>query len=393
MKKAIKYIILAFLTTASVSMVVSQEVDDIIAKHLKAHGDIAKWDNIESIKITGRFTAFSEEDDFLAYKTKDGSYYSELAMGKFNVIESFDGENGWTIDPWQDFTFARKLNKSERNVFKQKAEFFTPFYKYKEKGHEVEFIGKQKADGIDVYVLKLIRSNGSTETWYLNAETFLEYKYESNWVDFASGLPSETYFDDFREIDGIVIPFFYERTFWQRDRVLQIENIEFNTSIDESMFMMPRSEQIGELSFLVGEWNVKVDAWSRRGNRWYKVDSTNSTIDYVATNLIQEKIDYIDFFVQSNIINYSFSASSEKYNVAKYNGFSSEIRMFEGNITDTSFVVNSVITDCDTTNTNVTQLNFGHIEKNGFLLEIKRSGDNGITWNPRVRLQYTRKKD
>lgn len=282
MKLITKYILITGILLFSSSMIQAQDVDKIIAKHLKAHGDTDKWETIKSMKIAGTFTAFSVAEDFFAIKTDNGAYYSELYLGQHKVIESFDGKSGWTIDPWQDFTFPRELNKSEINMFNQKADFFTPFYKYKEKGYKVELIGEQNVDGINTYVIKLSRPNGHSETWYLDANTYLEYKCESDWVDFAYDSPAESYFEDFRNIDGIVIPFFIERTFSQRDRILQIDNIEFNPDIDESIFDMPRSAEIEKFNFLIGEWNVKVDVWTRRGS-WYSVDSTVSTINFVAT--------------------------------------------------------------------------------------------------------------
>ncbi len=393
MKEAITYLLMVVMATVTASMSMAQDVDKIIAKHLKAQGGIENWDKIESMKITGTFTAFSEEDDFMSYKTKDGKYYSELSLGRFDVIEAFDGDEGWTIDPWQDFTYPREVNKHERNVFKQKAEFFTPFYNYKEKGHTVEFVREVKVDGVDVYVLKLNRANGNTETWYLDKKTYLPYKYESYWVDFGYRVISETYFDDYRKVDGVVVPFFSERTFWQRDRILQIDNIEFNTKMCCSKFHMPKSKEIEKLSFLPGEWNVIAEAWHPRANRWYRTDSTSSSIEFAATNLIQENISYDRHFVQTKILNFSYNATAENYRVTIYNGFSSDIDVYEGGFTDTTFVVNSVNIGCDTTNTSVYRYQYGDIEDDSFILEIKSSADKGENWNPMARMSYSRKED
>ncbi|NQU35387.1 MAG: hypothetical protein HQ521_19345 [Bacteroidetes bacterium] len=394
MKQITKYTLLTLLLLSITSITKAQDVDEIITLHLQAHGELTKWDQIESMKITGRFTAFSVEDDFYAIKTKDGKYYSELKLGQFDVIEAFNGETGWTIDPWQEFTFPRKLNKSEQNVFLQKAEFFTPFYNYKENGCEVELIGKQVVDGIDVYVINLVRPDGNTETWYLDADTYLEYKRESLWVDFAYGVPAETYFDDFREIDGLIIPFLTEKTFWQRDRVLQIEDIEFNVDVDENLFVMPRSAEIEKLAFLIGDWGVRVNAWSGRANRWYSTDSTSSTIDFIATNLIQEKISFIDFFVQSNINNFGCNSSESKYFSTTYSGFSSEIMMLDGVFTDSTFVLKNVKIGCDTSQASIQiKATYSNITLDSFTLEIEQSADNGKSWNPGLQLIYGRLKE
>ena len=175
--KYIKYQIFVVITFLCVSASVNaQNVDKIIDKHIKAHGDIDKWESFKNIEIKGRFTAFSVEEDFYAIKTNDGEYYSELSLGQHKVTEAFDGKKGWTIDPWHDFVFPRELNKSEVGVFKQKAEFFTPFYKYKERGLSVELLENQNVDGMEMFVIKLTRPDDKVETWYLSTKTYLEYK-------------------------------------------------------------------------------------------------------------------------------------------------------------------------------------------------------------------------
>jgi len=394
MKLLNREVLIMLLLVCVTPITMAQEVDEIIAKHIEAHGGADAWNAVQSMKISGRFAAFSVEEDFFALKTKGGAYYSELFLGQHKVIEAFDGQTGWTIDPWQDFVFPRELNKREVNVFQQKAEFFTPFYNYKEKGIEVELIGKQDVDGIDVFAIKLTRPDGNIETWYLDANTFLEYKYESNWVDFAYSAPAECYFDDFRTVKGLVIPYFIERTFFQRDRILQIENIDFNPKVDKNMFKMPRNEEMKRLSFLAGEWDVKVDVWSRRGNRWYTIDSTISEVGYTATNLLQEIICYERVFVQSKTINYSFNSETKIYRISVYNDFGSDIDIYEGNFTDSTFAVsNREISFGDSDeNNSLYEIIFSNIAEDSFEINTKMSNDKGETWMPIEKLQYTRRE-
>ena len=89
MTTIIKYAITVTLVFGILPLITAQTVEEIIDKHIKAHGGIEKWEKVESMKITGKFTAFSIEDDFLAIKTKDGHYYSELSLGDKRVVEAF----------------------------------------------------------------------------------------------------------------------------------------------------------------------------------------------------------------------------------------------------------------------------------------------------------------
>lgn len=395
MKRILYQMVLAVMLTTVGLLAKAQELDEIIAKHIEAHGGAEKWDAIESMKITARFTAFSVEEDFFAYKTKDGGYYSELELGKYHVVEAFDGEKGWTIDPWQEFTYPRELNGAEQNVFYQKAEFFTPFYHYKEKGITVELVGKDNLDGVEVFVLKVTRPNRRTETWYLDASTFLEVKSESNWVDFAYRTPAESYFDDFREVNGLVIPFFIERTFSQRDRIWQIQEVQFNVPMDTSWFKMPRSQQMSDLAFLEGEWKVNVEMWYARANRWYLVDRTTSGIEFQSTNLLKEEIRYNNIFVRNKLIHYSIYTPDNNYRITVYDAFNSNIEVYSGELNDSSFVFDNLSAHpTDTLGTiPLSKYEWKRITGDSLVLSIHESYDAAKNWSPVEKLTYVRKKE
>lgn len=392
MKNKIIQIITLLMLICSPFLLMAQNVDEIIAKHLAAHGGVEKWNKVESLKITGQFTGFSEVKDFFSIKTSSGSFYSEYYLGQHKLIEGYDGKEGWTIDPWQGILFPRKINLAEENVFMQKAEFFTPFYKYKERGSKVEYVGKENIDGIDAFVLKLTRKNGKTETWYLNSETYLEYKCESDWIDFARGLPSESYFDDFRTVEGLVIPFYIERTFWQRNRVTAIEQIEINPEIDKSIFEFPRSEEIKNLEFMTGDWDVKVNVWSARRNDWFNIGSSSSTIEFASKNMLKENISYEQSFAITKIASYTYSQSTGKYRLAVFNDLYSEIDVYEGSFKDGELILdNSNISfGKEKEGEQKIQYIISPAEDGSFSIIMKNSTDGGVTWNPNEKFTYTR---
>lgn len=393
--KSYKPIITVLFALCLPALLMAQTAEDIIAKHIKAHGGAKKWSQVESMKITGKFTAFSLENDFTVFKGKNGCYYANLYLGEKKVIEGFNGKHGWTIDPWQEIEYARRINKAEEHVFMQKAELITPFLNYKEKGHQVEYLGKKDVDGTDTYALKLTRKTGQTETWYLDAKTYLEYKCEANWVDFASGLPAEMYYDDFRKVDGLIIPFFVERIFWQRDRVTQIENIEINAPFQHSKIEMPKRKEILKLAFMEGEWDVKMEFMSRRGT-YRERGTTSSVIQFESDNLLQENMSYEHRFPNSLKINFSYNPDNKNYRIAAFNDFTSSIEILQGNLKDNILVIDDTnVSFCNEKNPARTckQFTYTKLDDNSFTVENKVSNDEGKTWNPQARFTYTRKTD
>ncbi len=387
-----KHLILLIISVGISTLISAQSVEEIIAKHIEAHGGAEKWDAISSMTIKGQFTAFSEEHEFYAIKSNKGEYYSELNIGQHRLKEAFDGSKGWTDDPWFELPYPRELNKVEINAFYQKAEFFTPFYKYKEKGHKVAFMGEESVDGVDTYIIKLTRNNGYAETWYLDKNTYLETKSVSEWTDFALANTAESFYEDFRTVDGLVIPFFIERMFRQRDRMLVIEDIVFNTFDNSEILEMPKSEQMNKLAFLVGNWDVKIEKLNRR-NALYTLDNTESIFSFESTNLLKQKLSFDDYFTQSMILNYSFNSTKNKYIMTAYNVFGSATDIFEGSIKDGVFIAdNANIKIGDSAlETVAMQISLSEMSDDSFIMELKSSSDQGKTWNMAYKMTYTRK--
>jgi len=369
----------------------SQSVDDIINKHIEAHGGLSKWNQVKALKITGNFTSFSIENEYVGIKTNGGDYFANFHIGEEAVTESFFEGDGWTIDPWQEIPYARGINGDEKDVFSRKAMFFTPFYQYKEKGHVVNYLGKDTIDGIELFVLELTRSNQKKEKWYLDTQTYLEYYCTSEWVDFAQKAPSESFFDDFREVDGLIIPFFVERTFWQRDRILQIENVEINPEFDPLIFKKPARIEMEKLGFLIGNWNVQAEIITRRGN-WYDLGSHKSKINFAETNLLEENFNYENSFPISKILHFSFNQKNNNYKLIVYNSLSTEVDIFEGTDTSGKYIFeNGQFSSIEKKDQQfLTRYVYTITDMDHFVLEIEMSGDAGTTWNPNEKFTYSR---
>ena len=187
--------------------------------------------------------------------------------------------------------------------------------------------------------------------------------------------------------------FFTDRTFWQRDRIIQIETIEINPEIDEQMFVIPNRKEIEKLEFLVGDWDVKVQAWTRRGT-WYDFGTTTSAFHFADLNLLQENITYERNFRISKTINYTYNEPNGNYRISVFNDLATTMDIYEGNLTDTSFVFDNAkinFGDKNDEGKEYIQYSIYNIEKDSFILERKNSTDKGETWNPRDKFTYTRK--
>ncbi len=363
------------------------KLDDIIDRHVQARGG-SNWDGVESLRISGQFTHFSSRNPFLTLIQRPGLFYSEFFIGHQFVKEGFDGKQGWTIDPWQGFEFPRRVNRAEQNVFDQKAEFATPFFNYREKGHQVEFIGEENIDGMDLLVLKLTRAGQRVETWYLHADTYLEYKAISQWIDFAMPMQAETYFDDFREVGGLIVPFYVERVFANRLLVTEIEAFEINPALDASVFSIPICPAMLKLDGMRGDWEVRVELLDRQGN-WSAADSTTTSIDWAHRDVLQSEIFYGTAFPSTSILSWSYNRRSDLYQLSVYNGFYSTVEVFEGHFDEgvlTMENLNSTQGDAKTP----MRYRISLSDPSQFMIERLRTADQGETWTVFEKQYYSR---
>ena len=101
---------LVFVVVAAVLLAVpasaAMTLDQVVSKHLEAHGGEAAWQAIDSIEITGRFTAFSKVRDFKLIHA-DGNYYWDTVMDDKQVIIGYDGD-----DLWWDASASQVVTKS-----------------------------------------------------------------------------------------------------------------------------------------------------------------------------------------------------------------------------------------------------------------------------------------
>ena len=194
--------VLGLAITASAAM----ELDEVIAKHIDARGGKDAWDAVQSMKLTGSYTAFSQVSDFTLLRKRDHRYLLDSLHNGKTVIVGYDDETLWWDNHWVQPGARPVAAEADVQALVRDIDFASPLFDYAERGFELELLGETEFDGMPAIGIKLTRPDESVETWYLDPETFLEFARESPGSDFGTPMPATTYFDDFREVGGIKVP-------------------------------------------------------------------------------------------------------------------------------------------------------------------------------------------
>src|SRR5260370_37821650 len=99
------------------------------------------------------------------------------------------------------------MTQDELKNITDESDFDGPLVNCKQKGNQMELVGKDKVKDKDVWRLKLTTKNGEVRYYLFDADSFLLLKWEGKRKYEGQELPVESYFSDYREVGGLKFAF------------------------------------------------------------------------------------------------------------------------------------------------------------------------------------------
>ena len=233
------FTILCVFFTLSLS---AQTVDEIIAKSFAAEGGREKLKSIQSRRITGDVEVGGMQAGFSMIQKRPTKVRQDITIQGLNMIRAYDGQTGWQIVPFTGKKDPEVMPADDLKQMQEEADFDGPIADYKQKGNIVELVGKEKVEGTDAYHLKVTLKNGDIRHIYLDGDSFLPIKTVAKVTMRGSEIELESTIGDYKQVEGIMVPFSIEQrpTGSQGPgQKITVTKVEFNVSIDDTMFKMP----------------------------------------------------------------------------------------------------------------------------------------------------------
>lgn len=225
----------------------AQSVDEVIAKNVQAHGGIEKLKSVESRRTTGKLNAGSLKITIIQENKRPDKVREEAVIQGMSQIQAYDGKSGWQVSPFGGRKDAELLSADDLKALQVDADMDGPLIDYQKKGHKAELVGHDSVEGTDCYKIKLTLKNGDVRAYYLDSDSFLELKLETQTTIRGTIQESETYFGDYEKVDGMYFPFSVEvgQKGDPNRQVLTIEKVEDNPKIEDARFTMPATKAPG----------------------------------------------------------------------------------------------------------------------------------------------------
>lgn len=226
----------------------AQSLDEIVARNLEARGGVARIKAVHSMRWTARMTiAPGLEAPATLELKRPGRMRLDLTLPDgATATQVVDGAGGWQIPPGgRD---AMPLSEEDAKSAAERADLDGPLVDYELKGHSLELLGRDTADGFAAFKLRLTLRNGSVQTMYIDATSYLEIKDESTRTVRGTEILTEQRIGDYRDVGGLKLPHRFENGIeGQPDRqTVTIQEIELDVPIDDARFTMPGLDRRAE---------------------------------------------------------------------------------------------------------------------------------------------------
>ncbi|HEV2915440.1 MAG TPA: c-type cytochrome [Pyrinomonadaceae bacterium] len=156
------------------------------------------------------------------------------------IYQGFDGKTGWIKT---DQT-RREMDAAELAQLERAAALYQVI-KVKEPYAGLAVTGKEKVNEREAYVLERKSADGRTEKFYFDTETGLLLRRLVLTDTVLFPIPEQTDFEDYREVDGLKLPFTIRisniDTFFSSTR--RFTEIRNNVAVDESIFNLPAAQK------------------------------------------------------------------------------------------------------------------------------------------------------
>jgi zinc protease len=216
-------------------------VDQILDKYVQAMGGRTAIEKLTSRAAKGTFemAAMGLNAPVELYAKAPNRVATTINISGFGTVaEGYDGKTAWAQDPTSGL---REKGGVELATARLDAEFHKEL-KLRELYPKMELKGREKVGEREAYVVLATPPEGSAEKWYFDAESGLLVRSDVEREGPQGKLPFEIYLEDYREVDGVKMPFTSRMVNPSVSITIRLEEVKHNVAVDEAKFAKPRAQ-------------------------------------------------------------------------------------------------------------------------------------------------------
>ena len=258
----------------------SLSAEQIVDKNVAARGGLQAWRAVQTMSLAGKLGAGGNQRatlpvpmsnqksagpivprrpveevqlPFVMELKRPHKMRFELQFNGKTAIQVYDGTNGWKLRPFLNRLEVEPYTADEVKISSMQSDLDGYLVDYAAKGTRVELVGNERVEDRNTYKIKMTMKSGEVLHVWIDAETFLEAKIEGQpkRLD-GTDHPVEVYFRDFRNVDGLQVPFTMETRVLPVQKTatglrdvpvpperIIIDKVVLNPKFDDALFRKP----------------------------------------------------------------------------------------------------------------------------------------------------------
>lgn len=217
--------------------------ESLVAKNLAARGGAEALAALKNVEFDGKLV-FPGDFQLTYHEVRSASGASRVdaTIQGLTVVQAYDGQGGWRINPFEGRRDAERLSDDEARSLADSGLIAGPLQSAKAAGSTVAYLGREDFDGTLAYKLRVSQKDGDEFIYLLDPDSFLEIKMVETRRVRGAQLVTESELGDYEAVAGVMFPMSVES--WaqgqanQRQRVL-IATGKANVEVPASTFAQP----------------------------------------------------------------------------------------------------------------------------------------------------------
>jgi hypothetical protein len=237
--------VVVVLAVFSLSLIAScQTTEELVAKNIEAKGGMDKIQAIKTFRKTGKFSVQGFNAQVSQENMRPNLVRETFSVQGMTAVQAYDGSTGWQIQPFGGKKDPQLMGDDDMRDLLIDSDIDGALVNYKAKGNVVEYLGHDTVDGDDALRLKVTLKNGDVIYYYLDPDTFLEIRTETQEFIRGSIRENTTDLGSYKQVAGVYFPFSIasgpknDPSQWQHTT---IDKIEVNVPLENSGFAVPAS--------------------------------------------------------------------------------------------------------------------------------------------------------
>jgi outer membrane lipoprotein-sorting protein len=216
-------------------------IDQILDKHIESLGGKAALEKLTSMQMSGTFEipAFGASGTVKGYAKAPNKNLSIADVPGYGLVQrGYDGKVAWEQDPMSGL---REVSGAELSARKREADFYRDLH-LKELYSKLTVKSKEKVGEKEAYLVEATPAEGSADKMYFDVKTGLLIRVDAERETAQGAALVETYFEDYRDVDGVKVPFTIRQVSPAFAMTIKIDEIKHNVEIDDAKFATPAAQ-------------------------------------------------------------------------------------------------------------------------------------------------------